>query len=183
MTTEQKNARRRVTPFRIIVSSILLLIVMVFWALLVGGQIQAQEVISSSMAPTVTKGDRILVLSKDGTDEVKRGEIVMVAPAKDYELPLLKRVLGVPGDTISWIDHAIFVNEQPTRERFEEKGIPNAVAFNSLTLREDEYFVVGDNYGNSFDSTSFGAVTRDRILGRAVYRYAPFSKMGWLTDQ
>jgi signal peptidase I len=135
------------------------------------------------MEPTIAKGDRILVVSKDADDPVERGEIVVVASGDPYELPLLKRVLGVPGDRISWIGHAIFINEKPTAERFAAKGVPFVRTYYYRELGEDEYFVVGDNHGNSFDSTSFGAVRRDRLVGTAVYRYAPLGKLGWLTGE
>jgi signal peptidase I len=180
MTDSAPKKPRRVTPLRILISSIVLLVLMIFWGMLAGGRIQAQEVVSTSMEPTIMKGDRILVRTLKAEVPLERGDIVMVNPRQADELPFLKRVIAGPGDRVAWIDHAILVNEEPTAERFRAAGAQVLRTYLQTQLGEGEYFLVGDNSANSFDSTSFGPVRRDEIVGRAFYRYAPRSRLGSL---
>lgn len=180
MTESAPEKPRRVTTLRILASSIILLVLMIFWGMLAGGRIQAQEVVSTSMEPTIMKGDRILIRTLKTDAGLERGDIVMVNPRQSNELPFLKRIVAVPGDRVAWIDHAILVNEEPTAERFRAAGAQVLRAYLQTQLGEDEFFLVGDNSANSFDSTNFGAIRRDEIVGRAFYRYAPRSRLGSL---
>lgn len=173
---------RRIGPWRILVSSLVLLAVVVVWGLLLGGHILAQEVISQSMEPTVLKGDRVLVV-RDYLEPTpfRRGDIVMVASPDDGDLPLLKRLVALPDDEIVIVRNQVFVNHQPTREDLAGRGVGTAKYSYWYKLKDDEYFVLGDNRGNSYDSLFFGPVRRDMILGKALFRYSPVKRMGWLS--
>lgn len=178
--TVTRKMPKGVTPLRIAITSIVLLFVTIAYGLLISGQIRAEEVISESMSPTVKVGDRLLITQLDPEAEVQRGDIVMVESPTGDTLPLLKRVVGLPGDDVWWVQEEVFVNKRPTLDDLRKRGIPHARIVNKYTLQEDEYFILGDNRENSFDSLYFGPVSRDMIVGEAFYRYAPLSRAGFI---
>jgi len=169
------------------------------------------DVPTGSMKPTIMEGDRVFVnkLAYDlkvpfttwhlaQWDNPKRGEIVVFFSPAD-EKRLVKRVIGLPGDTIELRhDHLLvnghelnyeplpqkFINELPAAEQpqhqFASEGLathPHPVMatpmlsaprnFGPITVPPGEYFMMGDNRDNSFDSRFYGAVARNRIVGRA----------------
>lgn len=170
---------RRIGPVRLAVTTVILLAVILVWALLINGRLSPQLVISSSMEPTVMKGDRLLIYHDLGERELHRGDIVMV-DLMDRQLPLLKRLVALPGDYVVIVRNQVFVNEQPTTEQLAPLGLGRVRLSWYLEMNDDEYFVIGDNRGNSFDSVDIGPVSRDQITGIAVFRYMPLSEMGFI---
>lgn len=156
---------------------------------------QAFYIPSASMEPTLGEGDRVLVnkLSYDLHD-VNRGDVVV------FELPadkvgvdgikdLIKRVIGLPGDTIETRDGAVYVNDRLLDEPYLAEGtITGDPADGSnpeiarQVVPEDTVFVMGDNRDNSHDSrySDRGPVPIDSIVGRAFVLVWPPGKMGWL---
>jgi signal peptidase I len=169
--------RRHVTALRILITSIILLAAMILWALLAGGQMLAQEVISVSMEPTVLKGDRLLVLMLEPDKPIHRGDIVMV-DLPGEPMPLLKRLVAVPGDEVYIVGERVFVNHRPSPDDLLGLGLGDIRAMWKRTLGGDDYFVIGDNRSNSHDSVQIGPVHREAIVGRAVWRYSPVRRMG-----
>jgi signal peptidase I len=131
---------------------------------------------SVSMLPNLREGEFILV------DKVtyffgapQRGDIV-VFHRSDEPKDLIKRVIGLPGDTIEAIDGVVHINQQALDEPYLE-GV-TTLNLNARVLGEDEYFVMGDNRNNSKDSRSFGPIHRADILGRAWVIYWPPADWG-----
>ena len=166
------------------------------------------DVPTGSMKPTILEGDRIFVnkLAYDlrvpfTTTHVMswadpgRGDIV-VLNSPDDNTRLVKRVVGLPGDTVAMVDNRLFVNQQPIAyellpstsggESIDPKilvledlgsvshtvmlspGLPSAHSFGPILIPRDRYFVMGDNRDRSHDSRHFGFVERSSILGRAT---------------
>lgn len=97
----------------------------------------------------------------------------------------IKRIIGLPGETV-YISPSgqIYLNQQPLEEAYGKEPIQNpGLASMPVTLGDDEYFVLGDNRNNSSDSRdpSIGVVHGKEILGRAVFRIYPFTKLGALS--
>jgi signal peptidase I len=141
---------------------------------------------SCSMSPTLHIGDRIVVdkLSYN-FHSVHRGDIVVFSrpPGEaDTSIPdLVKRVIGLPGETISSGPHSeVFINgkliDQPwlTPAARANPGIP----IRTQKIPPGYYFVMGDNRGESEDSRYFGTISGSLIVGHAVFRFWPLSRIG-----
>ncbi|MEC6747287.1 signal peptidase I [Marinilactibacillus sp. XAAS-LB27] len=142
-----------------------------------------------SMAPTLEDGDKLL-LSKMG--EVEPFDIIVFPAPDEPEKQYIKRVIGVPGDEIRYSNDTLYVNneevEEPYLEGLEELDAPviggtiNEFSLESLqgvqTVPENEFFVMGDNRGNSRDSRYFGFVPEDSVTGKTSYRLLPFKHFG-----
>ena len=177
--TPKEGLKRRVTPFRLIVSSLILLVVMTGYVFLYTGQVAAVEVISGSMEPTIMTGDRILVKRFiDGTPQ--RGDIVVLDSPGDNGPDLVKRVVGVPGDEIQMKRRILYINGDPDTGTDDQPFIHAETPNFALTLPPEYYFVLGDNRNVSYDSTEFGPIHRSRINGLAWIRYAPIDRSGSL---
>lgn len=129
------------------------------------------KVDGDSMKETLNDND-ILLLYKLGS--IKRFDKVVLDEAYDNE-KIIKRVIGMPGETISIKNDKIYING---------KVIDNSFAYGTtsdvdkIELGEDEYFILGDNRLISKDSRYFGPVTKSEIIGKVVFRLFPFNKIG-----
>jgi signal peptidase I len=130
-----------------------------------------------SMEPNFYTGQRVIVSRVNyllGLPE--RGEIIVFESPDDpsHDPPLIKRVIGLPGDTVEIRDQHVYINGQRLNESYiNEPGLTDARDGTSWTLAENEYFVMGDNRNRSRDSRAFGPITRDHIIGEALVRYWP----------
>ena len=151
---------------------------------------QAFYIPSSSMEPTLEVGDRVLVnkLGYD-VDDVRRGHIVVFSRPDDWTTgdieDLIKRVVGLPGETISARDGQVFVNGEPIDEPWlapEDAGVTQFLESSgcvpACTIGPDEVFVLGDNRDNSSASNMFGPIDFDFVVGRAFIRVWPIGSFG-----
>lgn len=129
------------------------------------------KVDGDSMKETLTDND-ILLLYKLGS--IKRFDIVVLDEAYDNE-KIIKRVIGMPGETVSIKNDKIYINGKIIDNSFAY-GITSDV--DKIELGEDEYFILGDNRLISKDSRYFGPVTKSEIIGKVVFRLFPFNKIG-----
>lgn len=128
------------------------------------------RVSGSAMEPTLSDGDRILV---GRANQLKRGDLVVFQFPFDPSKSFIKRIVGLPGETIS-IDHKgkTFVNGSLIPEPYvppDKQMYPRHVQ--ELKIPDDEYFVMGDNRDASNDSRSWGTVPRRLIYGIVLTRY------------
>ncbi len=142
--------------------------------------VQTFYIPSGSMEPTLNIGDRILVdkLSYH-LHAVHRGDIIVFArpPGETLEPgvnDLVKRVIGLPGETISAQKGQIYINGKPLAEPWLPKGVVTG-NFSPVHIPQGYYFVMGDNRAFSSDSRVFGPISGSLIVGRVVMRIWPLS--------
>jgi signal peptidase I len=166
---------------------------------------------SGSLLPTLQIGDWLMVTHYNydvstpiwrhelfKTGEVKRGDIIVFHFPVDPEVDFIKRVIGLPGDDISYVDKQLIINgkiqpltyvksyDEPSNSKTEKteefhenlEGTLHSIAqmksipsqnFYHLKVPEGQYFVMGDNRDNSEDSRYWGFVSRDQIVGKAEF--------------
>ena len=116
--------------------------------------------------------------------EPKRNDLVVFSPNGNVRSHYyVKRVIGLPGDTIQIKDGVVYVNGELFQEQVDVETVGNALsAENEVVVNEDEYFVLGDNRNNSEDSryVSIGNVKRDYITGKAWMIVYPWNRIGLL---
>jgi signal peptidase I len=144
---------------------------------------QAFYIPSESMTPTLLKNDRVLVnkLSYHMHD-VHRGDIVVfkAPPGIDPDVKdLVKRVIGLPGDTIeARADGHVYINGQKLEENWLPRGVRTEI-FQPIKIPPESYFVLGDNRGNSKDSRFFPShfIRKQDIVGRVFLRIWPLNRI------
>jgi signal peptidase I len=130
--------------------------------------VEPVRISSSSMAPTLVPGERVLV------DKVAahlgrrdRGELVVfTGPAGDALV--LKRLVGLPGDRVAIRDGRLHVNGRAVPEPYVDRRTVDGVYYGPVTVPDDHVLLLGDNRGESEDSRAFGPVPTDAVQGRAV---------------
>lgn len=114
----------------------------------------------------------------------KRFDIVTLTPyGEDVDETFIKRVIGLPGETIQIKDEKIYINGEVLEESYgREPILDGGIANEPITLGEDEYFVMGDNRNESTDSRdeSIGTIKRNLIKGKAILRIWPLNKFGFV---
>lgn len=129
----------------------------------------------SSMVPTLKDGDFLLLKKYD--KEIERFDIVVLKNGSDR---LIKRVIGLPGEHIEYIDNELYINHEKVDDvklftktndfMLEDLGVS--------VIPDDYYFVLGDNRTNSTDSRIIGLVSKKDIKGTVDFRILPFNKFG-----
>ncbi len=129
----------------------------------------------SSMAPTLKNGD-IMLLNKLG--KIDRYDIV-VLKMDDENDNLIKRVIGLPGETVSIIHNEIYINGEVLKEEYGYyEHSDYEMNTEKITLGDDEYFVLGDNREISLDSRILGTVKKSEIKGTTNFTIFPFKSFG-----
>lgn len=158
---------------------------------------------SESMLPTIEVNDRVMVNKLAYQwGEPQRGDIVVfrdpAAPELDESIPeavirsvleaigirtrgrddLIKRVVGLPGETVEIRDQQVMIDGEPIEETYTVNG--PTVDAGPFTVGTDQVFVLGDNRSFSFDSRRFGPIPYDDLVGEAFVRIWPPSRAGGL---
>lgn len=133
--------------------------------------LEPMTVASGSMAPTVRAGDHVLTESVSlRAGAAERGDLVTFRRAGSGEL-ILKRVSGVPGDTVAIRDGRLFVNGSRVDEPYVDHSRVDAAFFGPVQVPDGTVFVLGDNRANSSDSRDFGPVADADLVGRVVLHW------------
>lgn len=143
---------------------------------------EARYIPSGSMEPTLQINDR-LIIDKISYNfrQPQRGDIVVFSPTEalkqqNFKDAFIKRVIGLPGETVEVKGGRVYVNDQALREQYIEEE--PEYSYGPVTVPEDNYLVLGDNRNNSYDSHYWGFVPRDNIIGRAIVRFWPLNRVG-----
>jgi signal peptidase I len=148
---------------------------------------EARYIPSGSMLPTLQINDRLIIDKVSYRFEAPdRGDIVVFDPTdellkQNYKDAFIKRVIGLPGETIEVRDGKVYVNgkmldkEPYIAEKPSYRWGPEIVP-------QGQYLVLGDNRNNSYDSHFWGFVPKERIIGRAVVRFWPIGRLGGVPE-
>ena len=159
------------------VKLIVVIIVILFLMIYV---VSVTQVVGSSMSSTLESGD-VLILNKFKYRfmDVERGDIISLEYADTKYL--IKRVIGMPGDTVSIKDNTLYINGEIYIENYLDEGLVyddfelSSLGFNRIP--EDMYLVLGDNREDSLDSREIGLISKDEIIGKVSFRIWPLNKL------
>ena len=141
--------------------------------------VQQRVVEQTSMLPTLTEGQRIFINKLADTPD--RGDIIVFKNPYDPEdTPLIKRVIGLPGETVSVYSGLVYINGKPLTEPYIAQEPDYTVA--AKMVPDGEYFVLGDNRNNSQDSHYGWTVPKDDIIGKAWLSVWPLNELGIVPD-
>ena len=139
---------------------------------------------SDSMVPTLHVGDRVVVEKISyHLQPPKTGDIVVFAPPEQLQeqgftqdQAFIKRIIGLPGQTVAVKEGLVYLNDQPLVEKYIAE--PPNYQWGPYRVPENQYFVMGDNRNNSNDSSRWGFLPKQNIIGRAVVRFWPLERIG-----
>ena len=161
--TVKKNYIKEFLPYFMIILVVVLIKTFVVSPIRVNG---------ASMDPTLNDKDIMLLdeISYRFSD-IERFDIVVVKEEDEY---LIKRVIGLPGETVEYKNDKLYIDGKYVKEDFKHKETFDF----STTLGKDEYFIMGDNRTNSTDSRVFGPISRSEIIGKTKLTILPISRFG-----
>ena len=148
---------------------------------------EARYIPTPSMVPTLKVNDRLLVEKMSYRfRQPKRGDIVVFSSTEElkrqgYNYDFIKRVIGLPGETIEVKHGKVYVNQQAIEEKYILA--PAIDSYGPVVVPQNEYLVLGDNRNNSSDSRAWGFVPRSNLIGRASVRFYPFDRIGSLYNK
>ncbi|MEI6727934.1 MAG: signal peptidase I [Actinomycetes bacterium] len=192
---EESAKASRSSPSRTVLEYVVLAVVAIAVALLIQAfLVKPYRIPSPSMENTLLVGDRVLVDRISWRfSEPARGDIVVFHSPVPGPV-LIKRIVGMPGDTLSLQDGAVYVNGERLAEPYVRRvdghreptepfdnGLPWALQ-QPYTVPADSYFMMGDNRTDSGDSRQLGPIARDQFVGRGFARYWPLGRVGGLGE-
>lgn len=137
------------------------------------------QVDGSSMKPSLNDNNLVILNKLDyRLNDIKRFDVVVVDIKTEK---IIKRVIGLPGDTVSYKNKTLYINGKKVEENFTHTNDTRDFKLGDIGYQKipgDKYFVVGDNRNNSMDSRIIGLVDKDQILGSVSFRFFPFNKIG-----
>lgn len=111
--------------------------------------------------------------------DIQRFDIVVIKYKDEY---LIKRIIGLPGETVYYKDNQLYINGKKVKEKFKHEITKD---FSEITITEGEYFVLGDNRTNSTDSRIIGSINKKNIKGKTNFTIFPLNRFGkkeWLCN-
>jgi signal peptidase I len=139
------------------------------------------KVEGTSMMPTLFDQERLFINQfsyKFGLGSIERGDTVVFWAPEDMRESYIKRVIGLPGDTVAVQDGCVIVNGKKLVENYVPPEYRDYRDYPSRVVPPDEYFVLGDHRTSSNDSRAWGFVPRSYIYGKAVFVFWPLERLG-----
>jgi signal peptidase I len=144
---------------------------------------QPVKVEGTSMAPLLSDQERIFINKFVYRFEpIDRGDVVVFWYPLDRSKSFIKRVIGLPGETVEIRAGHLYVDGKELQEPYVPAFYLDGGSYPSRRLPADEFFVMGDHRDSSNDSRMFGTVPRDFIYGKAVFAYWPVGHFGSLAS-
>jgi len=168
---EEINIKQEIAEWVIVIVLAIVFSVVINTFLLVNAKVP-----SASMENNVMTGDRLFGNRLSYvTKEPQRGDIVIFKYPDDESQLFIKRIIGLPGETVTIIDGKVYINDNP--EPLNEPYIAQEMigSYGPFEVPADSYFMMGDNRNYSLDSRFWNNkyVKRDKILGEALFQYYP----------
>ncbi len=162
-TSKLKKFIKEYVPYIVILIAIILFKKFMYSPVYVNGE---------SMMNTLHNGD-IMILDIIGSknNNLKRFDIIVIDSGKEL---IIKRVIGLPGDSIEYIDNELYVNEKKIDDPYGNGATENF----KVKVPKGKYFVLGDNRENSMDSRYFGSFSKKEIKGKTKLVIFPFARFG-----
>ena len=139
------------------------------------------KVEGTSMMPSLSDEERIFINQftfRFGIGDIERGDMVVFWYPLDRSKSYIKRVIGLPGESVEIENGQVYVNNRPLQEPYLTPDYRDNSSMVRRKLGPDEFFVLGDHRSSSNDSRVWGAVDRKLIFGKAVFAYWPMDKVG-----
>lgn len=140
-----------------------------------------------SMDPTFKTGDYLIVNKLSYRfNEPKRNTVVVFHYPNDPSKSFIKRIIGLPGETIEGYKNEVTIYNKETPDGFkvdQSYVVHELPGTFKITLGDDEYFVMGDNRAESFDSRSWGPLSKKFISGKPIFRLLPVTEVGYLPGE
>lgn len=178
-TVRRRRRRRKLLewPILVVVSLVSAFLIRTF-------VLQSYYIPSASMRDTLVEGDHVVVnkLSYQ-LHGIGRGDVVVFSRPPNLRIEdddLIKRVIGLPGETVEAHDAKVYVDGRALTEPYVRSECDGTEDFLAVTVPADDIFVMGDNRCDSKDSRSFGPISTDLVVGRAFLRYWPVGRFGLL---
>jgi signal peptidase I len=155
---------KELLPYIIIIIVVIIIRTFIFTPVVVKGP---------SMMNTLHNGD-VMILDKIGMKlgGIKRFDIVVIQTGKTK---IIKRVIGMPGETISYHDNKLYINGKGVSDNHSNEITYD---FEEVKIPDGEYYVLGDNRTDSVDSRILGTIPKNEILGHATFIIYPFNRFG-----
>ena len=144
---------------------------------------QPVKVEGTSMNPLLSDQERIFINKfVYHFEPIERGDVIVFWYPLDRSKSFIKRVVGLPGETIEIRDGHVYINGQELADQYVPAGYLDGSTYTPHRIPADDYFVMGDHRDSSNDSRVFGPVPRPFIYGKAVFAYWPADHFGSLTS-
>lgn len=173
------DAPPQVSPWAVVREIVETVVLALILFLVIRQVIQNYRIESHSMEPNFYEGQFVLVNKlayKIG--EPHRGEVIVFHNPGNPDEDYIKRVIGLPGDTVEVVGDAVLINGQELPQPYPHNLNPADSLFGPKIVGDSELFVMGDNRPNSSDSRRIGAIPEDLVVGKAWLRVWPFSEFG-----
>lgn len=139
------------------------------------------KVEGTSMMPSLYDQERLFINQfsyKFGLGKIQRGDTVVFYYPRETSESYIKRVIGLPGDTVSVDDGYVIVNGKKLQENYVPPEYRDDRSYPTTVVPPNEYFVLGDHRVSSNDSRAWGFVPRSYIYGKAVFVFWPLNRIG-----